>query len=294
MLPNLICPGASKSGTTTLYDILKEHPQVYTGTIKEPHFFDTAAYEKGLEYYERSYYPNGGNARVVTDFSPSYMQDPLIAGKLRQCLGDGIKIIIMLRNPIDRAFSAYQFEKQRGNEKTADFGIVLRESLEAAGGHGSKHIEDGLYCSQVKAYYDHFPKENIRLIIFEDFVRHMQESVDDITAFLGISPIVLGSDYHSNKTRTPASKVGKMYLTFRYNVQKYTLSLRKGRAAKWLPVGGAIRLVKRMERRVFDRGGPAQRLDAESRQILKTYYQEDVASLRLLSDLDLSAWVDFS
>ena len=71
-LPNFMCIGAAKSGTTTLYDILKQHPEIFIPAFKEPHFFDIPEnYNNGIELYERNYFRKADN-RIIADFTPSY------------------------------------------------------------------------------------------------------------------------------------------------------------------------------------------------------------------------------
>ena len=71
-LPNFMCIGAAKSGTTTLYDILKQHPDIYIPAFKEPHFFDIPEnYNNGIEWYEKNYF-RYINKKIIADFTPSY------------------------------------------------------------------------------------------------------------------------------------------------------------------------------------------------------------------------------
>ena len=102
-LPNFICLGAAKSGTTTLYDILRQHPEIYISTFKEPHFFDIPEnYKNGIDWYEKNYFKNA-DKRVIPEFTPSYFFDKESPKRIFNDLGDKVKFVVLLRHPVDRA-----------------------------------------------------------------------------------------------------------------------------------------------------------------------------------------------
>jgi hypothetical protein len=290
MLPNLICPGASKSATTTLCDILKESSDVYTGIIKEPHFFDTDDFYKGIEFYESQYYPEPGSVKIVADFTPSYLHCSVVAERIKETLGNKIKIIILLRNPIDRAFSAYLFMKQRGEIKTKNFNDYLDLNINKK---YYENLKEGLYYNQVKEYYNLFPKNYIKIFIFEDFISNMQKNVDKITDFLGIDRILVKSKIHSNKTRISKNIFGKYYLILRNRLQKILKPIRRGKKAKYLFNYRIIKFIKNIEKRFFDIRDYKPAMSYEHRKILKEYYGNDVKKLKRLTKIKFDEWVDF-
>ncbi|MFW6009458.1 MAG: sulfotransferase domain-containing protein [archaeon] len=114
LLPNFICPGAQKAATTSLYNILKLHPDVFLPDIKEPQFFAVdKKYKNGLEWYEKKYYSNVSEEKIIGDISTGYMAIEHSAERIANDLGTNIKIIFLLRNPVDRAYSHYWMEKNK-------------------------------------------------------------------------------------------------------------------------------------------------------------------------------------
>lgn len=294
MLPTMFCPGASKSGTTTLHDILQKHPQVYTGTIKEPHFFDSDDYRRGKDFYESQYYPRGEDALIAADFTPSYLQEEAWGLRIREMLGDRVKMVVLLRNPVERAFSAFQFDRQRNGGSYDEWDAILDRAVHSAPEEMPKFIRDGFYGRQLEAYLKIFPRENVRIYLFEDFVAHMQERMDEITDFLEISRITLEKEYHSNRTRQPSSRIGKAYLRARHSIQVFLRPFRRGRYSTLLFRPEIIAAVKRLERLVFDRKTGGRQLDGRSRQILRGIYGADVEKLKKLLKNDWNLWRDFS
>jgi hypothetical protein len=205
-------------------------------------------------------------------------------------LGNKIKIIILLRNPIDRAFSAYLFMRQRGKIRAKDFYDYLDLNINK---NYYKNLKEGLYYNQVKEYYNLFPKNNIKIIIFEDFVKNMQKNIDIITNFLGIDGILVKSKVHSNKTRISKNIFGKYYLISRNRFQKILNPLRRGRKAKYLFNYEIIQFIKNIEKRFFDNKGCRPKMGYEQRKILKDYYGIDVEKLKRLTNIKFDEWGDF-
>ena len=116
-LPNFMCIGAAKSGTTSLYDILKQHSDIFLPSFKEPHFFDIpSVYQNGIEWYEKTYFQSVKNEKCIGDFSPTYLFDEHAPERILNDLGDNVKFIIILRNPVDRAYSHYLHSKRDEHE----------------------------------------------------------------------------------------------------------------------------------------------------------------------------------
>ena len=106
-LPNFMCLGAAKSGKTTLYDILKQHPDIYLPSFKEPHFFDIHDnYNNGIDWYMKNYYSKS-NFKAIGDFTPSYFFEKEAPKRIYDALSKDIKFIVILRHPVDRAYSHY-------------------------------------------------------------------------------------------------------------------------------------------------------------------------------------------
>lgn len=191
MLPNFICPGAARSATTTLYYLLIQHPQIYLPQIKETRFF-ALDYDKGLSWYESRYYSKTSNEIAVGDISPVYMVHEKCPERIFSSLGPAVKFIFMLRDPIKRAISHYLLLKRMQIEDLPLVEAFQSDARQAKSfqffGHeyALQYLKESSYLQHIKRYLRYFPKENMKFIIFEEFIRNIEDSLLDITHFLGI------------------------------------------------------------------------------------------------------------
>jgi len=198
-LPNFLIVGAAKSGTSSLHACLAQHPDVYLCPVKEPCYFSDGnprLVRSDSEY--ESLFDGRTSEKAVGEASASYLHDPEAAKKIKTLLDD-VKIIIILRNPVNRAYSQWgQIFYQLGYEKLS-FQDALRHE-ETRISHG-KFGEDspfyygfyyyfhvGLYYEQVKRYVDVFNRENVQVHIFEEFIKDPEKSCKAVFAFLGVDP----------------------------------------------------------------------------------------------------------
>lgn len=197
-LPNFLCVGAQKAGTTTLHDILKQDENIYLPEIKETKFFlDEEQYKKGKRYYFDSYYSNVATEALIGEIDPECMYVDYIPQRIYETLGGDIKIIFMLRNPVDRAFSHYQMSSRRGREELSFYDAVDAEETRLkskdfklrykSSSLNYSYIDRGHYSSLIKKYLEFFPIENMHFILFEDeFLKNKENTIDDLYSFLGI------------------------------------------------------------------------------------------------------------
>ena len=117
MLPNFLCVGAQKAGSSSLYKLLKSHPEIYISEKNELHFFNVEEnYKKGLQHYENFCEKGYKNQKLIGEFTPDYLQYSFVPSRIKNDLGD-VKIIIILRHPVDRAYSQFNFHKMLNHEK---------------------------------------------------------------------------------------------------------------------------------------------------------------------------------
>jgi len=211
-LPNFMCLGAAKSGTTTLYDILRQHPDVYIPSFKEPHFFDIPEnFNNGIRWYEKNYFKDA-NTKVVADFTPSYFFDKEAPKRIFESLGGKVKFVVILRNPVDRAYSHYLHSKRDDHEDLEFKEALMNESsrlkkYEKNGDYLSylrqSYVSQGLYSDMLERYLEYFSLDNFLFIQFEgEFIKHREETIIKILNFLEIENFDLKIDIKSN----PASK----------------------------------------------------------------------------------------
>ena len=188
--------GAPKSGTTSLYHYLSEHPQVEMSSQKEPDYFsDKAIHEQGMYYaknrvdtldkYESLFVQK--ESVVYGEASVSYLFYENVAEDIKK-YNPNAKIIIMLRNPIERAFSHYLMDYRLGLISDSFENIIAKKSK-----HKNAHlfyqqyIEVSKYATQIQRYLDFFEKESILFIDYEDFKKNVSKTVGKVYDFLNIS-----------------------------------------------------------------------------------------------------------
>ena len=210
-LPDFIIIGAAKSGTTSLYDYLSQHPSVHSALWKEIYFFDRY-FPRGINWY-RSNFPYKIQKFFSTkilkkkfltgEATPTYLHHPLTAKRIFELLPN-IKLIILLRNPIDRAYSHYQMEKRLGYEElTFEEAINLETSrLE---GESEKmfqnpnyysyarqiysYLTSGIYVDQLKSWMNYFPKNQFLIINSDDFENNQNKIFKEVEIFLDIDHV---------------------------------------------------------------------------------------------------------
>ena len=213
ILPSFIIIGAQRCGTTSLYDYLSNHPQIIPSPVKELFYFDDY-YTRPIEWY-KSFFPTEKEreklerdlvASVITgEASPSYFFHPYAAKRIKETLPD-VKLILVLRDPIERAYSHYNHIK-RLNREPLSFEEALEKELERITPDVEKLAKDenykadlrrdysyltrGYYALQLKEWYKHFPKEQLLIIQSEEFYRETPKVYDEIVEYLGLNSYTL-------------------------------------------------------------------------------------------------------
>jgi hypothetical protein len=204
MRPGFIILGVQKGGTTTLYDLLSQHSQIKPASRKEINFFN-AHYSKGLKWYQKKFPVNISRfwtkqLRITGEASPNYMFLPHVPERLAATLPEA-KLIVLLRNPTDRAYSHYHHVFRRKIE-TLPFEQALAKEDERLSGELDKLLKDpnrksfnyqkfsylarGIYVDQLKRFAKFFCKEKILVIKSEDFFHKTQEILGQVFDFLGL------------------------------------------------------------------------------------------------------------
>jgi len=207
MLPDFLVIGAQKCGTTSLYAYLTQHPSVSPAFEKEVRYFNDH-YENGENWY-KAHFPTNyykylmtrrDAARFVTgEGEPSYLPNPIVPQRAFELM-PSVKLIVMLRNPVDRAYSHYQHRFSRGRE-TRTFEEVVETDKEILKdgfdglptgdyrrlGHlHYSYLPRGFYADQIETWMEVFPKEQFLIIRAEDFFSDTQSIFDEVLAFLGL------------------------------------------------------------------------------------------------------------
>lgn len=185
--------GAQKSGTTTIARVLEAQPGVFLAPVKEVHFFDRH-FDRGLTWYERQF-AKAPSGAIVGEATPMYLFEPEVAARMASVMPDA-RLVAILRNPVDRAYSHYWHTRSRGDEP-----LELREAIAAeperlrsddVGVRGRySYVGKGRYAAQLQRFVDHFPREQLLVLLFDDLVREPETLLAQVCAHIGAGPLQL-------------------------------------------------------------------------------------------------------
>ena len=200
--PDFVIIGAQRCGTTSLYDYLTQHPQIAPAARKEIHYFDNH-YDRGSAWY-RAFFYRAALRRLFApcltgEATPYYLFHPHAAARLAADV-PAARLIVMLRNPIDRAYSHYLHERRLGQETLPFAAAVAQETervqttaaaLQPPGAYDQAHhhftyLSRGLYAAQLRTWEQHFARSQMMIIISESFFTRPAQTVAECLAFLGV------------------------------------------------------------------------------------------------------------
>jgi tetratricopeptide (TPR) repeat protein len=199
ILPHFLIIGTQKGGTTSLYRYLAQHPNVKSAVKKEVHYFDLN-YDKGLDWYKSHFPTQLLNGEITGEASPYYMFHPHIPERIKLTM-PSTKFIVMLRNPIDRAYSNYKMVQRgtTGVENLSFSDAVRMEHLRVEEEYAKmmndssynsnqigrySYLKRGIYVEQLERWFRHFPKNQFLIINSEKFYRETSESYNQVLKFL--------------------------------------------------------------------------------------------------------------
>jgi hypothetical protein len=191
MLPNFLCIGVQKGGTTTLWDLMRRSPDVYFSDPRETNFFlFDFEYKLGAVHYEKTYFADTRGAKAVGEKTPDYLFYPPCARRILATLGRDIKMIAVLRSPAARANSHHRHNCMLYRE-SLPFDEAVRLESSRVGADIVKqayygYMMKGAYFNQIERYYTLFPKENLLILRFEDLRTSQEATVARICDFLGV------------------------------------------------------------------------------------------------------------
>lgn len=300
-LPNLIIPGAAKSGTTSLFRYLKQHPDVFMPPIKEPMYFVSEhiaganpdnpraplmerALSSTLDEYKNLFTETHGQ-KVRGDATVAYLYHWKTAiPRILETLGD-VHIIIMLRNPIDRAFSSYKNLLRDGHETVSfEDGLALEQSRLDAGWNGILfcYKTAGLYAEAVAAYQSSFSR--VKVFLFDDFKSDSKSVFEESCEFLGIDPgFELENQRRHNSSLQPRNEFLKKAL-FRPSKLRSSLDWI---SRPFISEERKAQIILKLKKRASKDTAAMQ---DTTRAALQAYYRKDISRLEELLERDLSLW----
>lgn len=277
-LPNFLGIGAQRSGTSWLYFLLKSHPEIFVPPhAKEVHFFDRY-YDRGLDWYGSFFASEGvkGSHKARGEISPAYLFDEAVPTRVREHLPHA-KFIVLLRNPVNRAYSNFRNVYFKGLTNAESFSHFIQDTPSV--------FMRGMYAAQIRRWFDHFPRDRFLILIFEEVFRNPVEATQLIASFLGVAPQGFDKEALEQKVNpSNAPRVPALY-QFGIRVRRYLQRKDFHRTGRLLEEVGSrfFRLLGESKRRV-----PAL-YEADRRRLLDAYAQ-DIEELETMLERDLSVW----
>lgn len=275
--PNFFIAGAPKAGTSSLHAYLQAVPGIFMSKIKEPNYFSRVVVpddhpvrpirdtQKYLQLFA-----GVTSERIVGEASPTYLADPEAPRLIREVAPDS-RVLISLRDPVERTFSHYLMMRNNGTA-TASFQDEINRGiqLQARRNLAVLRPEVGLYHEQVKRYLDTFNAAQVKVILFEEFMADVKGTLGQILQFLGIS----------HDLENFAAPAYRQFAEVRGPVVRYLFGNRTIARASEVLVSPRLR--KWVRERILVRSAAKPAMDAEARAWLTDYYRDDVRNLAAL------------
>ncbi len=284
-LPAFLGIGAAKCGTTTLHDLLALHPSIFVPPEKELSYFSSEEnFAKGTSWYA-SFFAAAGPDQCPGEITPQYLYAPGAARRVYDLLGPKTKLIVMLRNPADRAFSHYRHMRYRGYDDLIFEAALKAEpdriARDALSREQYSYLDRGFYARQLRPWVERFGTDNLFTIIFEtDFRANRVQTLERLQDFLGVARHDLPRETHSNRTNEAAFPL--------LNRLVYRTSQR------FRPLYRTLLPSRALRRRLLGAlptGGAGEQLDPAVRdRLIREDFEPDIRDLERLLGLDLSHW----
>ncbi len=268
-LPEFVVVGAQRCGSTSLYRYLEDHPAVFMAAVKELHFFDRH-FDRGLSWY-REQFADASPAQRAGEATPRYMASATAVERLAATLPEA-RLLAILRDPVERAYSHYWMERARGRENGSFEAAIAAEEARHDPEVLPAYLGQGRYITQLERICRLVPRHHLHVILLEDLLARPEATFAQVCRFLDIDdayrPANLGQPVNS-------------FVAFR------SLALR--RATKGIPRSLPV-LSKALGRLNAQDKSSYPSLLPETRNRLAAYFEDDNRALATFLDRDLDAW----
>ena len=299
--PTFFMVGAARAGTTSMYEYLRSHPQIYmpsTVAGKEPSFFCDLVPPWATKYRDTesylSLFAKGRGRAAIGDASTNYLVAPESAGKIRARYPDA-KIIMILRNPVQRAHSLYRYICAWGFEDAPTFEKGLAREAARLGNarfikewqllyHAFLYYHSGLYAEQVARYLDAFPREQVHIILFDDMKKDLLGTIRGVYRFLNVDPEFEPELDAHNASQFPLSVKFQAFISKRWNANPlYPRGPLRRRDKTHYPIALSINSMLGVYRK--------EQMRPETRRELTQRFAPDIARTAAVIGRNLDHWV---
>lgn len=284
--PNFFIVGATRCGTSSLYEYLNKTSGIFMSEIKEPAFFSVSITRRKPIENEDEYLELFKNAKIeqpIGEASTRYFIDPKSPSLIKNKITNA-KIIVLLRDPVERAFSSYLYYLRRENKEP--FNMIMKRSMETnlTGDYLlCLVVKGGMYYEPVKRYIEAFGKDSVKIIFYEEFFTDIKNNFQDLLKFLGIeseSPEIINTVF--NEYKKPKNKTSKLVLSIDDLLWKIGIKS----VLPFLPNR------KNLENKYLE-SGEKPKMSEKEKQELIDFYQDDVEKLKNLLGRNLP-WKNFN
>jgi hypothetical protein len=297
-MPNFLIIGAAKSGTTALYEYMKQHPQIYMSPVKEPNFFAlegenldfqgpgdqqaTARWSTTSCEAYRKLFQGVSDQLAIGEASALYLYSPKAPSRVRHYIPKA-KLIAILRHPVERAYSAFLMLSRDGREPYTRFDQALQEEdsrIRSKWGHIWHYKSMGFYYTQLCRYFEVFDRNQISIYLYEDLKMNPIGLLQDIFRFIGVDETFIPDmTARPNMSGLPRSPL------------LFTLLNRRNPIKTVLRPLVPRRLRQRILTYINERNLIKQALSTEVWKYLIEVYRADIRNLQNLIQRDLSNWL---
>jgi len=297
-MPNFLILGAAKAGTTALYHYLQEHPEIYMSSWKEPGFFAFEGEQLdfcGPEDKNRinqwsvttidgysAMFKDVSNEKAIGEATPLYLYFPKSCERIKHYIPEA-KLIAILRNPVERAFSNYVWTISDGVE-SLNFSQALqaeKRRINDNWGPRWRYKAQGFYYAQLKSYFETFDSRQIKIYLYEDFTSEPVALIQDLFRFLDIDDTFIPHMSRKyNVSGTPRNKALHEFLSKSNTIKSIFKPL--------LP----LKFRRNIQANLRHKNLSQPKLEPAIRKQLLGEYREDILKLQNLIQRDLSTWLE--
>ncbi|MBS0018680.1 MAG: sulfotransferase [Arthrospira sp. SH-MAG29] len=291
-LPNFLIIGVEKSGTTSIYNYLNQHPEVYMSPVKETNFLerewslDDNRKPSRIDTLEKytDLFKSVTNEKAIGEVSPNYLfKYKTSIPKIDKILPN-TKLIAILRNPVDRAYSDYLMHIRD---------VIGGKNVPSLSAQATKNpitsftIKKGFYVEPLMAFFEKFGRENIKVYWYDDLQESPVAFMQDIYEFIGVDKTFIpDTSRRAQQAAVPKNQTVNSVLRTQNPVRKTVASILR----LFLPEATRQKIRDRLLSANYQ-GKSALPLTEEERQLLQNLYREDILKLQELLDKDLSHWL---